>query len=80
MQPSTVDLNEIVGGLAPMLRVLLGEEVELVLEWDTELGLVRIDRGQLEQVIVNLAVNARDAMPGGGKLTIATAKRQHGHA
>jgi PAS domain S-box-containing protein len=80
MQPSTVDLNQVVGDLAPMLRVLLGEEVELVLEWDTELGLVRIDRGQLEQVIVNLAVNARDAMPGGGKLTIATAKRQHGHA
>jgi nitrogen-specific signal transduction histidine kinase len=73
MQPSTVHLNEVVGGLTPMLRVLLGEEVELVLEWDTELGLVRIDRGQLEQVIVNLAVNARDAMPGGGKLTIATA-------
>jgi PAS domain S-box-containing protein len=78
MQPSTVHLNEVVGGLTPMLRVLLGEEVELVLEWDTELGLVRIDRGQLEQVIVNLAVNARDAMPGGGKLTIATANANMG--
>jgi signal transduction histidine kinase len=73
MQPSKVDLNEVVGGLTPMLRVLLGEDVELVAESDPELGLVLIDRGQLEQVIVNLAVNARDAMPGGGKLTIATA-------
>ena len=73
MQPSKVDLNEVLSGLTPMLRLLLGENIELELEWDTELGLVLIDRGQLEQVILNLAVNARDAMPGGGKLTIATA-------
>jgi PAS domain S-box-containing protein len=73
MQPSKVDLNEVLSGLTPMLRLLLGENIELELEWDTKLGLVLIDRGQLEQVILNLAVNARDAMPGGGKLTIATA-------
>jgi PAS domain S-box-containing protein len=73
MQPSKVDLNEVVSGLTPMLRLLLGVDIELVAESDPELGPVLIDRGQLEQVILNLAVNARDAMPGGGKLTIATA-------
>ena len=73
MQPSKVDLNEVVSGLTPMLRLLLGEDIELGAEPDPELGPVLIDRGQLEQVILNLAVNARDAMPGGGKLTIATA-------
>jgi PAS domain S-box-containing protein len=73
MQPSKVDLNEVLSGLTPMLRLLLGENIELELERDTELGPVLIDRGQLEQVILNLAMNARDAMPGGGKLTIATA-------
>jgi Signal transduction histidine kinase regulating C4-dicarboxylate transport system len=73
MQPSKVDLNEVVSGLTPMLRLLLGVDIELVAESDPELGPVLIDRSQLEQVILNLAVNARDAMPGGGKLTIATA-------
>lgn len=73
MEPTKVDLNDVVGGLRPMLGLLLGEDIELVIEPDPELGLTLIDRGQLEQVILNLAVNARDAMPGGGKLTLATA-------
>ncbi len=73
MQPSNVDLNEVVSGLTPMLGLLLGEDIELVAEPGPELGVVMIDRGQLEQVVMNLAMNARDAMPSGGKLTIATA-------
>jgi PAS domain S-box-containing protein len=73
MQPSRVDLNDVVSGLTPMLGVLLGEDIKLVAQPGHELGLALVDRGQLEQVVMNLAMNARDAMPGGGKLTIATA-------
>jgi PAS domain S-box-containing protein len=58
---------------APMLRRVLGEQVELITSADGATGLVRVDPGQLEQVILNLAVNARDAMPGGGRLEIAVA-------
>jgi PAS domain S-box-containing protein len=73
MQPSRVDLNDVVSGLTPMLDVLLGEDIKLVVQPGHELGPALVDRGQLEQVVMNLAMNARDAMPGGGKLTIATA-------
>jgi two-component system cell cycle sensor histidine kinase/response regulator CckA len=65
--------NEVVEALAPMLRRLLGEDVALELALQPGAGVVRADRSQLEQVIVNLAINARDAMPDGGRLTIATA-------
>lgn len=73
LQPVILDLNVVVNDLLKMLPRLLGEDIEIVLGLDPQLGTVSADRGQIEQVIVNLAVNARDAMPSGGKLTIETA-------
>ncbi|NUQ19708.1 MAG: response regulator, partial [Gemmatimonadaceae bacterium] len=72
MQPRVLDLGEIVAGVEPMLRRLIGEHIELRTEHERALSRVHADPGQLEQVIVNLVVNARDAMPNGGTLTIAT--------
>jgi CheY-like chemotaxis protein len=73
LQPRVVELNTVVTDLSTMLRRVIGEHVELRLELQPELGRVLADPGQLEQVITNLAVNARDAMPSGGTLTIRTA-------
>ena len=73
LQPQVVDLNAVVTDLSTMLRRVIGEQVELRLELQPELGRVLADPGQLEQVITNLAVNARDAMPSGGTLSIRTA-------
>jgi two-component system cell cycle sensor histidine kinase/response regulator CckA len=67
-----VDIRAVIAPLAALLERLLGESVHLELEFGTGVGPIRVDPGQLEQVIVNLAVNARDAMPGGGKLCITT--------
>jgi PAS domain S-box-containing protein len=72
LEARPVRLDSIVEELAKMLRRLAGEDVELVLEPSPGLGRAKVDPGQIEQVIVNLAVNAKDAMPGGGRLTIAT--------
>jgi two-component system, cell cycle sensor histidine kinase and response regulator CckA len=74
LQPQIVNLNEIVGTMEKMLRRLIGEDVELFAASVPTDGKVLVDPGQMEQVIMNLAVNARDAMPGGGKLTIETAE------
>jgi CheY-like chemotaxis protein len=73
LAPKVLDLNAVVANLEPMLRRLLGEDLELVADLDDNLGAVRADPSQLEQVILNLVVNARDAMPRGGRLTVATA-------
>lgn len=70
LQPSVVDPAELVEQITPMLRRLLGEHIEVVTHAAPDVGRVRVDRSQFEQVIVNLAVNARDAMPEGGRLHI----------
>jgi two-component system, cell cycle sensor histidine kinase and response regulator CckA len=73
LHPTILDLNLIVTDLWKILPRLLGEDVETVLHLASNLGSVSADRGQIEQVIMNLAVNARDAMPQGGKLVLETA-------
>jgi two-component system, cell cycle sensor histidine kinase and response regulator CckA len=73
LQPKVLDLNAIVDSLTRMLRRLVGEDLELNVVNGAGLGLVKADAGQVEQVLMNLVVNARDAMPKGGTLTIETA-------
>ena len=70
--PASVDLNATVSGLTPMVRRLVGEDVEVVTELAETDGSVRVDPGQLEQVLLNLVANARDAMPSGGALRLRT--------
>jgi PAS domain S-box-containing protein len=72
VQPRIVDLNEVVRGMETMLGRLIGEDINLATRLDSTAGCVRADPAQLEQMIVNLAVNARDAMPLGGRLTLET--------
>jgi PAS domain S-box-containing protein len=73
LQPKVLDLNTVVTGMGTLLHRLIGEDIELRIVPAPGLGAVEADPGQLEQVILNLAVNARDAMPRGGKLTVETA-------
>jgi CheY-like chemotaxis protein len=72
-QPQPLQLNDLVQETAELLQPLVGEDVELVLQLDPGLGTVEADAGQMQQVLLNLATNARDAMSGGGRLTIETA-------
>jgi CheY-like chemotaxis protein len=73
LQPKVLDLNAKLGQIETMLRGLLGEDIELRVKLSRNLGFVRADESQIEQVILNLVVNARDAMPKGGRLTLQTA-------
>ena len=72
LQPKIVDLNTTVTNMDRMLQRLIGEDIQLMTMLDPKLGNIKADPGQIEQVLMNLAVNARDAMPLGGKLTIET--------
>ena len=71
-QLRVLDVNDVVRGFEPVLRRTLGEDVELRLELGSEIGSVRADTGQLEQMLLNLALNARDAMPAGGSIMLET--------
>jgi len=78
LEPKVIALDEVVAGAGKMLKRLIGEDIELVTVLAPDLGAVKADPGQIEQVVMNLAVNARDAMPDGGKLTIETANTELG--
>jgi two-component system, cell cycle sensor histidine kinase and response regulator CckA len=77
LQPQILDLNAVVLNMDKMLRRLIGEDIQLVASLDPELWSVKVDPGMIEQVVMNLAVNSRDAMPSGGKLTIETSNAVH---
>lgn len=72
LQPRVLNLNDVVLDMGKLLQRLIGEDVRLIMALDPSLDPVRADLGQIEQVIINLAINGRDAMPNGGKLTIRT--------
>jgi PAS domain S-box-containing protein len=75
LEAKVIDLNAVLGDMIKMLTRLLGDDIQLETRLDKNSGHIKADPGQIEQIIINLAVNARDAMPGGGKLFIATEKR-----
>jgi two-component system, cell cycle sensor histidine kinase and response regulator CckA len=79
LQPQPLDLNDVVEGMEKMLRRLIGEDVQIVTRLESDLRLVEADPSQIEQVIMNLAVNARDAMPDGGTITIETRNETFEH-
>ena len=73
LRPKVLSLTDVLAELTHLVRRLIGENIELRIEHGRDLGLVKVDQGQFEQVVINLAVNARDAMTGGGTLVISTA-------
>ncbi|MGD0206242.1 MAG: two-component regulator propeller domain-containing protein [Verrucomicrobiota bacterium] len=79
LHPKTLDLNQVIAGMEGMLRHLMGGDVNVRILSDAGLRAVKADAGQLEQVIINMAINARDAMPRGGKLTLETANVTFNH-
>jgi len=78
LNPRPSNLNTLVSGMCDMLRSVIGEKVDLVTKLDERLGLAKVDPGQMEQVILNLVLNARDAMPSGGRLTVETTNVEFG--
>jgi PAS domain S-box-containing protein len=80
LQPKNLDLNGIVGGLEQLLRRLMGEDIRMHVKMSPDLGTIKADPSQIEQVLMNLVVNARDAMPHGGKLTLETCNAELDHA
>src|SRR5436305_271206 len=72
LQPKVINLNDVVGDMGRLLPRLIGEDIELIIRASEGLGAVRADSSQMEQIVMNLVVNARDAMPDGGKLIIET--------
>jgi len=77
LEPKVLNMSAVVSGVEKMLRRVIGEDVDLATALDPDVGSVKADVGQLEQVLMNLAVNARDAMPTGGKLTIEITNAEH---
>jgi signal transduction histidine kinase len=75
-QPRALDLNAVVASMEGLLQRLVGADIELAVRLRPGLGEVKMDPGQLEQVLVNLVLNARDAMPSGGTITVETGERQ----
>jgi two-component system cell cycle sensor histidine kinase/response regulator CckA len=80
LQPRVISLNNVVEELGKLIPRLIGEDIELVIRTSRDLGAIRADASQMEQVIMNLAVNARDAMPDGGRLLIETSNAELDHA
>ena len=78
LQPALLDPNAVVGDIVNILRRLIGEDVQIVIESEANLASIRADRGQIEQILMNLATNSRDAMPDGGKFTVHTENAELG--
>src|ERR1022692_2358151 len=78
LQPALLDLNAVVRDVVKILRPMIGEDVQIVIEGKTNLAFIVADRGQVEQILMNLATNARDAMPNGGKFTVRTENAELG--
>ena len=76
LRPKIININALVEEIEPMLAALMGAGVEILTDLDPDAGFARLDAGYFHQVLLNLAINARDAMPGGGKLTLATSHLQ----